>query len=225
MQPINEDSMTHKDNTSDWQAMGPFSSGAILLSANRDLLYSTPEGHRLLLHLAESEGQSDSSLDLPSCLLDLCDEIEADYHRCVSQDRRVPVHSCRMTATVNYSIKLRGHLLPEWTAPAATKLLIIIEALHVSELKRPGQSAPHIPFTVRQEAVAKGLVRGLTNKELATELSLSAHTVKEYVRIIMSKLHASTRTGAVARLANIFPQQSISSLEQRTQDYSHQPYR
>jgi DNA-binding CsgD family transcriptional regulator len=40
---------------------------------------------------------------------------------------------------------------------------------------------------------------GLTNKEIAARLTLSIHTVVEYVGDIYGKLHVNTRAGAVAK--------------------------
>jgi DNA-binding NarL/FixJ family response regulator len=48
-----------------------------------------------------------------------------------------------------------------------------------------------------------GLMRGLTNKELAAELRISTHTVKEYIRQIMMKVKTTSRTGIVARVAGL----------------------
>jgi DNA-binding NarL/FixJ family response regulator len=43
------------------------------------------------------------------------------------------------------------------------------------------------------------LVQGLTNKEIASKLSLSTHTIDSYIRSVYEKLHVNTRAGAVAK--------------------------
>lgn len=51
----------------------------------------------------------------------------------------------------------------------------------------------------REREVLELLVQGLTNKEIARRLSLSAHTIDSYIRTVYEKLHVNTRSGAVAK--------------------------
>ena len=54
-----------------------------------------------------------------------------------------------------------------------------------------------IPFTERERQVLATLLRGMSNKVIASELNLSQNTVKSHVSRIMHKLHARNRTEAV----------------------------
>lgn len=71
-----------------------------------------------------------------------------------------------------------------------TTLPIVAEQLSVTR-DRPEQ------LTEREEAVLKLLAEGLTNKDIAQQLSLSEGVVKNYVSAILAKLHANDRTQAV----------------------------
>lgn len=82
------------------------------------------------------------------------------------------------------------------------KLHIAIEAaalgLAVSEPghKRPSQPQhPHL--TVREIEVLQRLAEGASNKAIARQLGISAHTVKFHVTAILEKLGATSRTEAV----------------------------
>jgi DNA-binding NarL/FixJ family response regulator len=55
------------------------------------------------------------------------------------------------------------------------------------------------PLSPRERQVIELMADGLTNKEIASRLSLSVHTVVEYVGDIYGKLHVNTRAGAVAK--------------------------
>ena len=55
-----------------------------------------------------------------------------------------------------------------------------------------------ILLTQREQAVLDLVGQGLTNREIATTLSISDNTVKVHVRNIMEKFHAHTRQQAVA---------------------------
>jgi two-component system, NarL family, response regulator YdfI len=55
------------------------------------------------------------------------------------------------------------------------------------------------PLTAREAEVLALLADGAGNKEIATRLRISEHTVKFHVSSILSKLGAATRTEAVSR--------------------------
>ncbi len=60
-----------------------------------------------------------------------------------------------------------------------------------------GSGAP-ARLTRREQAVLGLLTRGLTNKEIARELTISENTVKRYLKSIFAKLGVNSRAGAVA---------------------------
>ncbi len=84
-------------------------------------------------------------------------------------------------------------------APLSTPTLLVIE--------RPGASqtalsrfATEFHLTRRQLDLVNLLARGFTNKQIASALGLSAHTVKTHLRFIMVKLGISTRAGILGTL-------------------------
>jgi two-component system, NarL family, response regulator YdfI len=54
-------------------------------------------------------------------------------------------------------------------------------------------------LTVRESQVLQLLSEGFSNKQIAQQLKISAHTVKFHISAILSKLNASNRTEAVHR--------------------------
>lgn len=58
--------------------------------------------------------------------------------------------------------------------------------------------ARRTPLAPRELEVLAGMARGLSNKEIAGELHLSAHTVKTYVKGVLAKLDSPDRARAVA---------------------------
>jgi DNA-binding NarL/FixJ family response regulator len=58
-------------------------------------------------------------------------------------------------------------------------------------------------FTPREQETAALLARGLTNKEIAARMGVSVNTVKAFIRLVMLKVGASTRTGIVSRLTQM----------------------
>ena len=53
-------------------------------------------------------------------------------------------------------------------------------------------------LTLREREVLEMMTEGLSNKEIAAQLNISAHTVKFHISSILGKLGASSRTEAVA---------------------------
>jgi len=53
-------------------------------------------------------------------------------------------------------------------------------------------------LTEREREVLQWVVRGMTNKEIGVQLSLSPHTIKAHIRTILDKLHVRSRAGAAA---------------------------
>lgn len=53
-------------------------------------------------------------------------------------------------------------------------------------------------LTEREREVLQWVARGMTNKEIGVQLSLSPHTIKAHIRTILDKLHVRSRTEAAA---------------------------
>lgn len=54
-------------------------------------------------------------------------------------------------------------------------------------------------LTAREEEVLKFLVKGFIKKEIASQLSISQHTVDMHLRSVYRKLHVQTQTEAVSK--------------------------
>jgi DNA-binding CsgD family transcriptional regulator len=55
-------------------------------------------------------------------------------------------------------------------------------------------------LTLREEQTLRGVLSGLTSKEVAEEMKISPNTVKAFLRLVMGKMGVSSRTGIVAKL-------------------------
>ena len=58
-------------------------------------------------------------------------------------------------------------------------------------------------LTKREEEILGGLVRGLANKEIAEELSVSVETIRVHLKSIYEKLHVRSRTEAALKAVAI----------------------
>ncbi|HEX7652123.1 MAG TPA: response regulator transcription factor [Verrucomicrobiae bacterium] len=63
----------------------------------------------------------------------------------------------------------------------------------------PPQGNEELDLSPRERSVLDGLAEGLAYKQIADQLGVSIHTVRNYIRRIYEKLHVCTRTEAVAK--------------------------
>jgi DNA-binding NarL/FixJ family response regulator len=84
-------------------------------------------------------------------------------------------------------------------------LLAIGEGLIVTDRDVVHRDAEPLtePLTAREDDVLQLLASGLTNKEIASRLGITDHTVKFHVNAILGKLAAETRTEAVVHAAKL----------------------
>lgn len=89
-------------------------------------------------------------------------------------------------------------------------LVHAIQSVHRGQLALPGDMALDLwserqslastalpeGLTERELGVLRGLARGLSNKEIASALSISPNTVRSHIRSILSKLGVDNRTQA-----------------------------
>lgn len=97
---------------------------------------------------------------------------------------------------------IRSALSGEAALPPKLAASLIDEYARLASHPTP-TADPEIAYdlTDREREVLSLIATGAANKEIATELSLSLHTVKSHVRNILNKLHVANRRQA-ARLAS-----------------------
>lgn len=75
---------------------------------------------------------------------------------------------------------------------------ILLAEINLLEEHKVTAKAGGVSLSTREQAVLSLVAEGLTNREIATSLFISEHTVKVHLRNIMGKFHAHTRQQAVA---------------------------
>ena len=76
---------------------------------------------------------------------------------------------------------------------------------------------PSRKLSVREQQLVDGLLRGLANKEIASELQLTEKTVKHYMTNLMKKLHVKNRVEVVLATRHT-PRETVGLPELREQD-------
>lgn len=70
---------------------------------------------------------------------------------------------------------------------------------------RPRPAAQELVLTSREIQILRMLELGLTNRDIADQLRIAIHTVKNHVHSLLTKLGVSTRVQAAARARSILP--------------------
>jgi DNA-binding NarL/FixJ family response regulator len=78
------------------------------------------------------------------------------------------------------------------SAPIARKVVQSLQA-------HPPRADTNTELSPREREVLDGLAEGQAYKQIADQLGVSIHTVRNYIRRIYEKLHVQSRTEAVAR--------------------------
>lgn len=182
----------------------PLSSpGVLILSMTLEPLYITPSGHKFL---AQLDGLTDASWNgrvLPLAIRQVCTELQLDgkpYPAGTDWDKMQVRH---LAQTAQGTILVRGYWIVEQQGGQAGRFLILLETVPAESSVHDSHGEMDCQFTARQRGIVNGLALGLTNKEIAESMTISVHTVKEYVRQLMMKLHTGSRTGIVARVAGL----------------------
>jgi DNA-binding NarL/FixJ family response regulator len=96
----------------------------------------------------------------------------------------------------------RGYLL---MGCSLQELIDGLRAVHVGDMALAPRVAIRVAEWMRQQAltpreadILRQMMLGLSNKAIASRLAISVGTVKVHVKAILSKLHAASRTEAVA---------------------------
>jgi len=82
----------------------------------------------------------------------------------------------------------------------------------LSNSKKHEAQTPNFDLTHREEEVIREVSKGLTNREVATRLSISEKTVKHHMGCVMHKLHARNRVEAVTALRRYWEREAVGRL-------------
>lgn len=132
-----------------------------------------------------------SSVSMPDVRASLCRVLRADV--CES-----PVTAPFVSGRRQYLC--RTMVLDSRMIGAESRLVALLlerqprEPLRLTEMSRRFRLSPREAETIGH------LVHGLTTKEVAQQMRVSPNTVKQFVRIAMSKIGVTTRSGLVGRM-------------------------
>ena len=102
----------------------------------------------------------------------------------------------KSTNSADFLKAVRSTLVGEAPIPPRLATKLLEEFARLANRPEPSSSAPPPDLTVREQEILELIAKGASDKEIASELSLSLHTVKTHVRNILSKMQAANRRQA-----------------------------
>ncbi len=177
----------------------PTEPGVLLLSSTLEVVYVNPEGRAFLHEFIMRPGPA---VDLPPTLRSCCEKLIQSLSLTPGAPDWESLRHTHILASSSGRILLRAFGVPTPLDKGNGQLLLLLERVglsHDNGHSQPFTSNP-IHLTPREVAVMRYLLEGLTNKEIASKLRLSEHTVKDHLKRMMKKTQVTTRTAVVSRL-------------------------
>jgi DNA-binding CsgD family transcriptional regulator len=140
---------------------------------------------------------------LPLAVQQVCTELQHNEKRDPAGTDWDRMQARHLAHTSQGAILVRGYGIVDHHSAQTGRFLILLEAVPLESSLPDTNDATDYQFTERQRAILDGLGLGLTNKKIAENMEISAHTVKEYIRQLMTKLHTRSRTGIVAQISRL----------------------
>ncbi len=120
----------------------------------------------------------------------------------IQQHKSSGATNCEMQFRVGASVYLCRSYLLETRSGQLTELSFM--ALHLERIAGAQEAIQDAiamyNLTEREEQTLKGILMGLSTKEVADQMSISPNTVKAFTRLIMIKLGVTTRWGIIAKV-------------------------
>lgn len=181
-------------------------SGIVVLTAAMQLLHMNRQASELAKKINASEQGGIAARAahgvLPTALTELCAEIVKALHVRTEAKDWEQFEVKRIAGDPNNSVLLRGFGLPDRGGVQHARLVVTMEELGRKQNLNTDHAREKFQLTNREQAVVENLAKGWTNKEIANALEITEQTVKEHIKHIMRKTHASTRTGILVQIFN-----------------------
>ena len=174
------------------------SPGVLVLSAACTVLYMNRQARELIRDMKNGSVPGARTAELPAMIHEVCRELCAIDGDPLHRANREQIEVRRLAEGRPLPVIMRGLLLSGMTGDQQGAV-IILEAVGRRETMALRMNEA-FALTDREQMVVHTLVKGSTNKEIASELSITVPTVKAHLKHIMAKTKCSTRTGILAQV-------------------------
>lgn len=171
--------------------------GIVVLNQNQDCIFSNPTADRFLDELR----QGDARAIVPQAVTRCCQDLHVMLKRHASAKTWGRVQLTRVLGEEGRMVLIRLQAIPATAQHIQGYLTLgLLEPYASREIPLPGPIPSDVKLTMREQACIMHLAQGVTNKEIAQEIGISAHTMKDHLKRVMEKTGAATRAGIIARV-------------------------
>lgn len=177
--------------------------GVLVLNPYLKLLYMNAEARELTGAMNQTPNGRKANGVLSPEIMSFCEDLVRLMQ--VRQVRTGPqnweqAQLRRVTGNATYFVLLRGFGIPAIAGVHEAHIIVTMEEINGRREVAAERAKERFHLTDREQTVIIYLLKGLTNKEIASRLMIAEQTVKEHLKHIMHKTHASTRTGVLAQI-------------------------
>jgi DNA-binding CsgD family transcriptional regulator len=168
----------------------------MLLTASMQLLYKDRRAWELCQQIIRTQDGKTAKGVLPPAVANLVYQIQKLLKVQTDPKDWEQIQLRRHVSTLHSSVLLCGTALIDPTN-AETRILIVISEVGIGAWQDHVivQAKEKFHLTARETTVVQHLLKGWTNKEIASELRLAEQTIKEHFKHISEKTSTTTRTG------------------------------
>lgn len=172
--------------------------GIMLLTASMKLLYRDRRARELCQQIIRCRDGKVANGVLPSAVVSFVDQVRKTLKVRTDPKDWEQLEIRRMVDTLHSSVLLCGTALIDQTN-AENRILIVISEVGISawQDKVIVQAKEKFHLTSRETTVVQHLLKGWTNKKIASEMKLAEQTIKEHFKHISEKMSTTTRTEIV----------------------------
>jgi len=196
-QIIDNLSIDHKESLT-IPHVGP---GIMLLTTSMHVLYEDRRAWELCQDIIRTQDGETANGRLPPAVTDLVDQIQKLLKVRTDSADWEQIQLRRLVNTLHGSVLLCGMALIDQTN-AQTRILIVISEVGIGRWQNHAivQAKEKFRLTAREATVVQHLLNGWTNKEIANEMRVTEHTIKDHFKHISHKMKTSTRTGIAMKI-------------------------
>lgn len=176
------------------------SPGILVFTASLQLLYMNREARELCARIIQARSGYPATGVLPPDIASLCEEMVAAL-----RDRPDPKdweqgQVRRVAGDPQRPVLLRGVVIPSPGGLGEARVVVLLEEIGSRKAVAAARTKERFQLTDREQTVIIYLLKGLTNKQIASRLLVTEQTVKEHLRSIMRKTQTRTRTGLLVQI-------------------------
>ena len=176
------------------------SPGILVFSGSLHLLYMNREARGLCARIIQAGSGYPATGVLPPDIAALCEEMVAALRERPDPKDWEQGQVRRVAGDPQRPVLLRGVVIPSPGGLAGARVVVLLEEIGSRKAVAAARTKERFQLTDREQTVIIYLLKGLTNKQIASRLLVTEQTVKEHLKRIMRKTHTTTRTGLLVQI-------------------------